>query len=197
MNFCFIPWIDWDFYLRSRPHHLVKEALGRGHRVLYLNPVWRAAQKEGNLEIWHPFSYGVFRIVRRTLRGELFSRASSTGMKKLTPLRRFFYRPYEEKNRWTLASRVLSELLTRKKLRTFFDPGDRNVILFEQPFPLVYQIPYFKKQGWAVIYDMIDDWSVYPDAPAYFSRTEPYLLRAADMITATSKTSLSKGTSVQ
>jgi glycosyltransferase involved in cell wall biosynthesis len=193
VNFCFIPWIDWDFYLRSRPHHLVKEALGRGHRVLYLNPVWRAAQKEGNLEIWHPFSYGVFRIVRRTLRGELFSRSSSAGEKKLTPLRRFFYRPYEEKNRWTLASRVLSELLTRKKLRTFFDPGDRNVILFEQPFPLVYQIPYFKKQGWTVIYDMIDDWSVYADAPAYFSRTEPYLLQAADMITATSKTLYQKG----
>lgn len=193
MNFCFIPWVDWNFYLHSRPHHLVKEALRRGHRVLYLNPTWRAAQKEGNLEIWHPFSCGVFRIARRILRGELFSKASPARREKLTPLRHFFYRPYEDQNRWAFASKYLSELLIKQKLRTFIAPQDQNVIIFGQPFPLVLHIPYFRKLGYTVIYDLIDDWSVYQDAPEYFSRTEPFLLQSADIITAPSKALYQKG----
>ena len=82
MNFCFIPWIDWDFYLHSRPHQLVKEALRRGHRVLYLSPGWRPNKKEGNLEIWHPFSNPVFGIVRKVLRGEYFPKKSSGSSEK-------------------------------------------------------------------------------------------------------------------
>ena len=132
-------------------------------------------------------------MARRTLRGELFSNASSAGRGELTPLRHFFYRPYEDKNRWAFVSKYLSELLTKQKLRAFFDSQDRNVILFGQPFPLVYHIPYFKQLGYTVLYDLMDDWSVYQDAPGYFSRTEPYLLQAADIITATSIALYQKG----
>ena len=187
MNLCFITWVNWDFYLHSRPHQLVKEALRRGHRVLYLSPGWRPTSKEGNLEIWHPFSNPIFGIVRGVLRGEFFSKKSSGSSEKLTPMRGLLYRPYEDKNRWAFASKFISEFLTRKKLRAFCDPKDRNVIIFEQPFPLVYHIPYLKTLGYHVIYDMIDDWSAYQDAPKYFTQTEPYLLQHADIVTATAK----------
>ena len=188
MNFVFIPWIDWDFYLHSRPQQLVKEALRRGHRVLYLSPGWRPTKKEGNLEIWHPFSNPIFGIARRIFRREFFPRKFFGSPEKLTPMRGLLYRPYEDKNRWTLGSKFLSDLLTRKKLRAFVDPKDRNVVIFEQPFPLVYHIPYLKKLGYIVIYDMIDDWSAYKDAPKYFPQTEPYLLQNADIVTATART---------
>ena len=102
-------------------------------------------------------------------------------------MRGLLYRPYEEKNRWAFASKFISDFLTRKKLRAFRDPKDRNVIIFEQPFPLVYHIPYLKTLGYHVIYDMIDDWSAYKDAPKYFTQTEPYLLQNADIVTATAK----------
>lgn len=187
MNFCFIPWIDWDFYLHSRPHQLVKEALRRGHRVLYLNPGWRPTKKEGNLEIWHPLSFRIFGITRKILRGEFFSDQSFTSKEKLTPMRQLLYRPYEDKNRWAFGSKFLTDLLTKRKLRTFRDPRDRNILVFQQPFPLVFHIPYLKTLGYIVIYDMIDDWSAYKDSPKYFIQTEPYLLENADIVTATAR----------
>lgn len=47
MNLCFIPGIDGNSYLYSRPHQLVKETLRRGHRVLYLDPNMRTALQDG------------------------------------------------------------------------------------------------------------------------------------------------------
>lgn len=192
MNFCFIPWINWDSYLHSRPHQLVREALRRGHRVLYINPGMRPIQKDGNLEVWHPLSNRILWITRKILRSELFSGKSAPSKKKLTPMRSLAYRPYEDKNKWALASKFLVELLTKRKLRTFQNPRDRNIVIFEQPFPLVFHIPYLKSLGYIVIYDMIDDWSAYQDAPGYFKQTEPYLLQNADIVTATAKPLLRK-----
>jgi glycosyltransferase involved in cell wall biosynthesis len=187
MNFCFIPWINWDSYLHSRPHQLVREALRRGHRVLYLNPGIGPAQKDGNLEVWHPLSHPFFGTIRKILRGDLLGGATPESNEKLTPMRRWVYRPYEEGNRQVFFSKYLVDLLTRQKLRAFRDREGGNVIIFEQPFPLVYQIPYLKGLGYTVIYDLIDDWSAYQDAPGYFLQTEPYLLQNADIVTATAK----------
>ncbi len=64
---------------------------------------------------------------------------------------------------------------------------NRNIIIFEQPFPFVFQIPSLKRLGYRVIYDLIDDWTAYQDSPGYFRQTEPYLLQNADIVTATSK----------
>lgn len=187
MNFCFIPWVDWDLYLHSRPHQLVKEALRRGHRVLYVNPRMGPVQKDGNLEVWHPLSHPFFGAVKRMLRGDFFRQASSASGKKLTPMRGWVYRPYEEGNRRSFFSRRLFQLLTERKLRTFREQGDRSAIIFEPPFPFVFQIPYLKGLGYTIVYDLIDDWSAYKDAPSYFHQTEPYLLENADIIMATAK----------
>lgn len=102
-------------------------------------------------------------------------------------MRGLLYRPYEDKNRWAFGSKILTDLSTKWKLRALLDPKDRNILIFQQPFPLVFHIPYFKTIGYAVIYDMIDDWSAYKNSPRYFNQTEPYLLQNADIVTATAK----------
>lgn len=187
MNFCFIPWINWDCYLYSRPHQLVREALRRGHRVLYLNPGMRSSVRDGNLEVWHPFSHPFFGSIKKILRREFLRRTNSASNEELTPMRRWVYRPYEEVNRLVFFSRYLAELLTKRKLRAFRNPENKNIIIFEQPFPFVFQIPSLKRLGYRVIYDLIDDWAAYQDSPAYFRETEPYLLQNADIVTATAK----------
>lgn len=192
MNFCFVPWINWNSYLHSRPHQLVREALRRGHRVLYFNPGMVPVQKDGNLEVWHPLSHPFFGTIKKILRGDVFRRSDLASNEKLTPMRKWVYHPYEEGNRRVFFSKYLVDLLTRKKLRAFRDRKGRNVIIFEQPFPLVYQIPYLKELGYVIIYDLIDDWSAYQDAPGFFFQTEPYLLKNADIIAATSKPLLEK-----
>ena len=186
MNLCFIPWINWNSFLHSRPHQLVKEALRRGHRVLYLNPGMEPSFQEGKLEVWHPLSHPFFYTVKKMLRGEFF-RSTAPSNETLTPMRKWVYRPYEDQNRWTFFSKFLIEFLIQRKLRAFRDWEAGNIIVFEQPFPLVYQIPYLKKVGYTIIYDVIDDWSAYQDAPNYFRETEPYLLQHADIITASSR----------
>lgn len=186
MNFVFIPWINWDSFLHSRPHQLVREALRRGHRVLYLNPGMQSALKDGNLEIWHPLSHPFFGTVKKMLRGEFF-RSTAPSNETLTPMRKWVYRPYEDQSRWTSFSKVLIEFLTRRKLRAFRDLEVRNIIVFEQPFLFVYQIPYLKEIGYTILYDVIDDWSAYQDAPGYFRETEPFLLQHADIVTATAR----------
>src|SRR4030042_5546791 len=98
MNFCFIPWINWDSFLHSRPHQLVRQALRRGHRVLYLNPGMGPAQKDGNLEVWHPLSHPIFGTIKKILRGDVFRRTNVASNEKLTPMRKWVYRPYEEGN---------------------------------------------------------------------------------------------------
>ena len=192
MNICFIPWIDWDSYLYSRPHQLVKEALRRSHHVLYLNPNIRPVFREGNLEIWHPLSSPFFGLLRKTLRGELFRRRSLPVEKRLTPMRRLIYRPYENNSPCAFISKFFIDRITRRKLREFHRPADRNIIIFQQPSPSVFEIPYLKKLRYGIVYDMIDDWSHYKDAPTYFSQTEPYLLKSADIVTATAKTLFQK-----
>jgi glycosyltransferase involved in cell wall biosynthesis len=187
MNFCFIPWIDWHSYLHSRPHQLVREALRRGHRVLYLNPGMGPVLKEGSLEVWHPLSHPFFNRIKKIMRGEFLRRTPLASGKRLTPMRGWVYRPYEEGNRRTFLSKFLIEALTRQKLRVFRDRRGENIILFEQPFPFVYQLPNLKRLGYVVIYDLIDDWSAYQDSPDYFQKTEPYLLHNADIVTATAK----------
>jgi glycosyltransferase involved in cell wall biosynthesis len=188
MNFCFIPWVDWDAYLHSRPHQLVKDALRRGHRVLYVNPNMRPSFRQGNLEIWHPLSSPIFGLLKKTLRGELFRKRSLPAAKRLTPMRELIYRPYEDNNRNARLSKVFIDRITRQKLRTFRRLGEKNIVVFQQPFPSVFEIPYMKGLGYTIIYDMIDDWSNYLDSPEYFAETEPYLLRSADIVTATAKT---------
>ena len=96
MNFCFIPWINWDCYLHSRPHQLVREALRRGHRVLYLNPGMRPVVRDGDLEVWHPFSHPFFGSIKKILRREFLRRTNFASDEELTPMRRWVYRPYEE-----------------------------------------------------------------------------------------------------
>ncbi len=187
MNFIFITWIDWDSYLHSRPHQLVREALRRGHRVLYMNPNMRPAVREGNLEIWHPLSSSVFGWLKKGMRGELFRRKTLAGEKRLTPMRGLIYRPYEDSRRKALLSKLLIDWITERKLRGFRRPGEENIIVFEQPFASVFEIPYMKRLGYTIIYDMIDNWASYKDAPDYFAETEPYLLKSADIIMATAK----------
>ncbi len=187
MNFCFIPWVDWDAYLSSRPHQLVKEALRRGHRVLYLNPNTRPSLRQGNLEIWHPLSSPVFDLLKKLLRGELFRKRSLSVAKRLTPMRGLIYRPYEGNDRRARLSKVFIDRITKQKLRSFRRLGEKNIVVFQQPFPSVFEIPHMKGLGYTIIYDMIDDWSSYRDAPEYFAKTEPYLLRCADIVTATAK----------
>ena len=186
MNFCFIPWINWDSYLHSRPHQLVKEALRRGHRVLYLNPGSSPSFRDKKLEVWHPLSHPLFGVAKRILRGELFKKDGSSVM-KLTPMRRLVYRPYEGRDGWTFLSRHFIEFIIIRKLREFHDPRGKNIILFEQPFAFVHQIPTLKRMGYTVVYDMIDDWSAYRDAPGYFRETEPFLLKHAHLVTATAR----------
>jgi glycosyltransferase involved in cell wall biosynthesis len=187
MNFCFIPWIDWDSYLYSRPHQLVKEALRRGHRVLYLNPNTRPVYQKDNLEVWHPLSHPFFGILKKILRGELLQRTPSAQGEKLTPMRKWVYRPYESQNRRTFLSKKLIDLFTRRKLKAFRTQEGPNVLFFEQPFPLVFQISILKRLGYTAVYDLIDDWSAYHDTPPYFKTTEPYLLTHADIVTATAR----------
>jgi len=65
----------------------LKEALGRGYKVLYFSPGWWPAEKEGNLEMWHPLSNPIFGITRKVLRGEFFPGKSFGSTEKLTPMR--------------------------------------------------------------------------------------------------------------
>lgn len=182
-----MPWIDWDAYLTSRPHQLAREALRRGHRVLYLNPNTRRVYLEDNLEVWHPLSHPFFGALKKILRRELLQRTPHVQGSKLTPMRKWVYRPYESQNRRTFFSKKLIDLITRKKLKGFHSQGSSNILFFEQPFPLVFEIPAMKRLGYTVVYDLIDDWSAYQDTPSYFKETEPYLLTHADIITATAR----------
>lgn len=84
-------------------------------------------------------------------------------------------------------------LADETEVQGFPESRGKNVVVYEQPFPSVFHIPYLKKLGYIVIYDMIDDWSAYQDTPEYFRETEPYLLKMADLITATSRYLYQKG----
>jgi hypothetical protein len=105
-------------------------------------------------------------------------------------MRGLIYRPYEGNegnNAMTRFSKLFIDRIMRQKLRTFRRAEEENIVVFQQPFPSVFEIPYMKGLGYTIIYDMIDDWSNYRDAPEYFTKTEPYLLNSADIVSATSK----------
>lgn len=183
---------NYDIYLTQRPHHIVREALEKGHSVLYVNPGESRSFKIENFEQWNINKYNVFFHFTKILEkiGNRFLNYSS--IKILFNVinilkRKTIYDMFNGADELNILFAWISHQIIKLKFKNFMDKNTENVILFEQPFDIVRLIPYFKKIGYKIIYDMIDDWSAFETSPHYFSQSEDYLLIKADGVMSTSK----------
>ncbi len=124
MNFCFIPWINWDSYLYSRPHQLVREALRRGHRVLYLNPGMQPVVRDGNLEVWHPLSHPFFGNIKKILRREFFQAIFSYPRKETNPFKRMDLPALRRRKPAGVPIKISNRSINKTKTAGFPEPSE-------------------------------------------------------------------------
>lgn len=183
---------NYDFYLTQRPHHIVREALNKGHSVLYINPAWSKSIKTENFEQWNVNKYNLFFYFATGLdkiAGRLWNwRFIKLFLKIINFLKKkTVYDMFTGVDGLNIFFAWMSHQTIKFKFRNYFDKICENVILFEQPFDIVRLTPDFRKIGYKIIYDMMDDWSAFDTSPHYFKESEEFILTNADGVITTAK----------
>lgn len=163
MNFLFLPPIGWNYPMRQRCHHLAVEFGRLGHGVTYVdvNPDAPAGEVAAGVTVWAPPVGGRRRRLHRA--------ALRTPRLLLGTHPRLLYR--------TTMDPALAELAASL-------PGPLVAVIQSPAFaPLVADL---KKAKATVVYDRLDDWPHFPNAPEGWAEGDRELIRSADLLWATS-----------
>lgn len=150
----------------GRPlHYLAREALQRGHRVLFVEVV--ASQNSAPRENFRLLNFGELGYGEHALRRAWF------GLDPHVDARETFTRA----------------------LDAFETPGAERVVVYGDPFvPFVEWFSLFRARGYKIVYDALDDFDAFPEIGLYFANApaEKFLVASADLVIAVSTTLVEK-----
>lgn len=187
MNIIIIPSISWRFPLYQRVHHFADILSKQGNNVLFIEPCKTGENGfvRDRVEVYaNPAIFGMLSTVG-ALGGRknhwfleaFFSRAKNLATPfygKIMGLRR---RIFGEK---------LSAAAKQEYEKKFFEysNAEQKIVFYQAPY-LTEFIPFFKSNGFKIVYDMVDEVSEFKESPEFFKKAEERLLKEADLVTAT------------
>lgn len=193
MNVVIVPSISWYFPLHQRIHHFAKMFARAGASVLYIEPERHAPNgfPEKGVEVWYPeISFNPFQFATDAKHSPSTARSVSVlrGFLLRTGILRFYHRSrrFAEERLHLLTGGRSARGQYFEKFEAY--SGARRKMVFYQTPYLTQFIPVFKKFGYKIIYDMVDEVSEFKESPSYFSEGEGYLLKNADLVLTTAKT---------
>lgn len=154
--------VNYDFCMKQRSHHLA-DHLSEESDLLYVNPAPGGNSFYGKrLEVWSPTWYtGIGRAIKS---------AGPTG--------------HPWKLLKSIKNRARSHQLARKLLK--YGWHTRKAAIFQFPHH-VDQIDGLRRNGFKIIYDMIDDLDMFPSVSEKQRRNEEELLGKSDVVIITSE----------
>ncbi|MDD5317645.1 MAG: glycosyltransferase [Candidatus ainarchaeum sp.] len=192
MSVVIIPSISWHFPLHQRIHHFARLFAEAGASVLYVEPELHAPNgfPEKNLEVWYP------EIKSNPFQFATDAKHSPPTARQVSALRAFMLkagllgvyhrvRKFSEERLHLLGG---GEPALRQYMRKFseYSGSRKKTVVYQTPY-LSQFIPLFKKLGYYIVYDMVDEVGEFAESPSYFTSGEGYLLENADLVLATAK----------
>ncbi|MHA1274500.1 MAG: glycosyltransferase [Candidatus Helarchaeota archaeon] len=195
MDIILINPIPWNVSTYNRIHHFA-ELLSKDNRVLFINfpNVHFDREKERskhipNLEIWHnPYEFERNPFNRLKKGAGIEAKINSRFVKILQRLKipKFF-------NFMKSAHQSKTQDVQKAYVRKFneYSTSDEKFVLYQYPI-LVEYVPYFKKKGFKIIYDSVDDISYFDNPRTQILAKEEYLMKNSYFVLATGKTLLER-----
>lgn len=150
----------------GRPlHYLAREALQRGHRVLFVEVV--ASQHAAPRENFRLLNFGELGYDEHALRRAWFG----------------------------LDPQVDALDVLTHALDAFETPDAEHAVIYGDPFvPFVEWFPLWRDRRYKILYDALDDFEAFPEIGLYFANAdaEKFLVSCADVVTAVSTTLVEK-----
>ena len=191
MDIILINPIPWNFSSYNRIHHFAELFSKDGNRVLFINfpNIYFDKEKEKgktipNLEIWHnPYEFELNPFNRLKRGVGLESKTDSGVVKLLQRLKipkmfNYLKSAHQEKTRNVQKAYI-------KKFNEYSE-SEQKLVLFQYPLLTEY-VPYFKKKGFKIIYDSVDDISYFDNPRTQILKKEEYLMKSSIFVLATAK----------
>ncbi|MFQ5405839.1 MAG: hypothetical protein ACE5DI_01640 [Candidatus Micrarchaeia archaeon] len=187
MNVIVIPSISWRFPLYQRVHHFATILSEQKHNVLFIEPT-RTGKNE--------FVKERLEVYANTIRfGSLSAANIVSTSKNHWLLEALFFQTKKLSNihfklisklRQVLFKTELSPRAIKEYERIFlsYSNSKQKIVLFQAPY-LTEFIPFFKKHGFKVVYDLVDEISEFKESPSFFKSGEKTLLKNSDLVIAT------------
>ncbi|MFX0134664.1 MAG: hypothetical protein ACFFDN_13575 [Candidatus Hodarchaeota archaeon] len=191
MDLILINPIPWNVSTYNRIHHFAELFSKDGNRVLFVNfpNVHFDKEKEKgrtipNLEIWHnPYEFDLNPFNRLKKGTRIESKIDSLAIRILRRLQilkifNFLKTAHQEKTQDVQKAYI-------KKFNEY-SSSDEKFVLYQYPL-LVDYVPFFKKKGFKIIYDSVDDISYWDSPTTQILAKEEYLMKNSDFVLATAK----------
>lgn len=191
MDIILINPIPWNFSTYNRIHHFAELFSKDNNRVLFVNfpNIYFDQRKEKgkiipNLEIWHnPYEFDLDPLDRLKKGARLESKIDSRIVKilqrfKIPKLINYLKSARQEKTHDIQKAYIMKF--------SEYSKSEKKIAFFQYPL-LVEYIPYFKKKGFKIIYDCVDDISYFDNPITQILKKEEYLMKNSDLIFATAK----------